>query len=378
MAELGSRRFVDYPVTGLFLDLRPVRTRRPGLAFLKKELSRLEKGVRPRSAEALLLAQDIGRLNEAVEAARGEKANCLAVYSSAKEGFLERFFWKLPPESELRIDNLLVRGFRPYVHPLALLADRLESFLLLVAGSREGRIFKVEAGRVSESWESKAELHPEIHREKGGAYDRRQGFARTIFSKHVEGHIDMHQEKLYHSLAEKARSWAQAAGIRSIVLAADASSGASLQAELARRDGRLVILVAPNEAKLSEAQRLAAGIRAFRKGEQEISLKRVDELFVSGRRRSILGASAVLDYLRTGGRAEVLVLEETFRKETFICGQCSAEAAGRHACPVCSGPVALSRLENELICLAAAAGTEIEFVKDSPRLAERGGVGLLV
>lgn len=375
--SLAGRRFTDYPVTSVFLDLRPNRSRRPGLVFLKKELSRLEGAFPPRSQEAEWLRQDIQRVLQAVQKAPQKKANFMAVFVCSRENLLEEFFWALAPESDLRVPNAVVRGFRPRLYPLALLADRLENFLLLVADLRGGELFKVEAGRITESKKTWARQHPEARREKGGAYDRRVGFARTTFSKRVEGHWRKHEEEYFRELAETAVDWAKTAGIRSIILGADRVAGPPVQAEIARRNGHLMTELAAIDVKLSTPKKLALGIRAFRKKEEEVSKNRVEELFSPGRRQAAFGANEVLSFLAQSKRARVLVLDEAFHKEALLCGGCSSQAPKEAACPVCSGPVAPASVENELVCLAVARGVEIEFVKDSKPLAQRGGVGLL-
>lgn len=378
IAALAARRFTEYPVTSVFLDLRPQRTRRPGLVFLKKELSGLERGLSPRSQAAEWAAEDIRRIRQAAQEARDKKANFLAVFACSKENLLEKFFWTLAPESDLRIANVFVRGFRPHLYPWALLADRLEDFLLLVADLHGGELFKVEAGRITDRWQARALRHPETRREKQGAYDRRVGFARTTFSKRVEGHWKMHEEKYFKELAEKTVNWAKTSGIRSVILGADPVSGPPIREEIFRRDGHLTTGLAAIEAKLSATKKLALGLQAFRKKEEELSQKRVGELLSPGRRQAFFGAAEVLAFLSKPKRAYVLVLDEGFHKEAPLCGQCSSPAPKESACPVCSGPVARAAVENELVCLAAAAGVEIEFVKDSKTLTQKGGVGLLV
>ncbi|MCI0329790.1 MAG: hypothetical protein L0196_02395 [candidate division Zixibacteria bacterium] len=378
IAKLASLRFVDYPVTSIFLSLRPSGTRRPGLVFLKKELARLEKSFPPRSAEAADLAGDRRRTERAVEEAQARKANQLAIFSSARQEFFEPFFWTLAPESDEGIPNSVVRGFRPYLHPLALLADRLESFLLLVADQRKGELFKVEAGRITENWRKEAVWHPEARRKKGGGYDRRTGNIHTTFTRRVEGHLQMHEEKYFRSLAEKAGAWARASGIRSIIVGADAVSGPPIREEIARLNSHFSTLSAPIDAKLSTVKKLALGVEAFRKWEDEISFQRVAELFSPGHRQAVFGATEALARLRTTPRAELLILDEAFHREGLLCGSCSAPAAQEASCPLCGGPVKWAPLENELVCLAAALEIEIEFVKDSEPLARKGGVGLLV
>ncbi len=375
---LAARRFANYPVTSVFLDLRPRRTRRPGLVFLKKELSQLEKSLPPRSKEAKDGAEDIRHIQETVEEARKKRATHLAVFSSAKEGFLEKHFWTLTPEADLDISHSFVRSFRPHLYPLALLLDRLENFLLLVAGLRKGELFKIEAGQITERWEKEVPRHTETRREKRGAFDRRTGNIHTTFTKHVEGHLKMREEKFFTELAEQTAIWAKAAGIRSVVLGADLVAGPPVRERILEQNGRLQVILAPFDAKLPVAKKLTSGIQAFRKTEQELSHRRVEELFSPGRRQAFFGAGDVLNVLRESKQAGVLVLDEAFHEAAPICGRCSALAPKPGACPTCTGPVELSSLENELVCLAAASGAEIEFVKDSETLAQKGGVGFLV
>jgi len=378
IAKLASLRFTDYPVTSVFLDLRPSGTRRPGLVFLKKELSLLEKSLFPNSSELANFSAERAKIERAAAEAQARKANQLAIFSSFRQEFFEPFFLTLSSESDLRIPNSVVRGSRPYLYPLALLADRLENFLLLVADLRNGELFKVETGRITESWKKGAVLHPETRREKQGAFDRRTGNTHTTFTKRVEGHRRVHADKYFRSLAEKTGAWAQTSGIRSIIVGADAVSGPPLKEEVARLNSHLSIVPAPIDVKLSAAKKLALGVAAFRKKEQAISLQRVEELFLPGRRQAIFGAAEAASFLRQAQRAGVLVLDEAFHKEAQLCVRCSAMAFQGRSCPVCSGPVQTAALENELVCLAAARNLEIEFVKDSEPLARKGGVGLLV
>lgn len=378
MAGLATRRFTDYPVTSVFLDLRPRGTRRPGLVFLKKELSQMKKSLPHRAEEAEWGARDIQRIQEAVAEAQREKANHLAVFTSAKEEFLEKYFWTLAPEADLRLPHSFVRGARPRLYPLALLADRLENFLLLVASQRKGELFNIEAGRITKHWEKEAPVHAETRREKRGAFDRRTGNIHTTFTKRVEGHLQALEEKFFRELAKKTADWAKAGSIRSVVLGADPVAGPPVKEKILEQNGRLEVVLAPIDSKLSPARILAAGVQAFRQQEQERSNFRVEELFSPGKRQVFFGAVEILNVLRETRPAGVLVLDEAFHQEAPICGRCSAVTIQTGVCPDCAGPVERSPLENELVCLAAAAGAEIEFVKDSEALAKKGGAGLLV
>jgi hypothetical protein len=378
IAGLAARRFTEYPVTSVFLDLRPRRTRRPGLVFLKKELAGLEKSAALRTAEAIAGAADMRRIEGAAEEARQKGANQLAVFSSAREDFLEKFFWTLAPEAELQIPHSFVRGFRPHLYPVALLLDRLENFLLLVAGLRKGELFRVEAGQVTERWRKEAPVPPETRREKRGAFDRRTGNIHTTFTRRVEGHLKVHEEKFFRELAEKTVGWAKSDGIRSVILGADSVAGPPIKEKILEQNSRIGVVLAPIDAKLSPSKKLTLGIRVFRQREREASHQRVEELLSSGRRRATFGAVPTLLALRQSVRGAVLALDEAFHQTAPICGRCSAVAVKPGSCPDCGGGTQLSSLENELICLAAATGTEIEFVKDSEALARRGGAGLLI
>lgn len=376
--KLSTLRFTDYPVTSAFLDLRPRGTRRPGLSVLKKELSFLEKSLSPRSKEAEWGDQDVRNIRQAGEESQRRKANYLAVFSCAKKALLEKFFWTLAPESNLNIPNSFVRGFRPWLYPLALLADRLEDFLLLVADGRAGELFKVEGGRIAERWEKRAGTLVETRREKRGAYDRRVGFARTTFSGRVESRLKTHQEKFFNELAEKAAAWGRTNGIRSVILGADLVAGPPIKERILRQNGKLEVVLAPIDVKLTPTQKLLQGIRAFRQRERELSHQRVTELLSPGRRQVFWGARSVIDFLQESKGGTVLVLDEAFHQVAPVCGQCSELLPVEGTCPLCFGPARKAAVENELVCLAATAGVEIEFVRDSQELSRKGGVGLLV
>jgi hypothetical protein len=147
--------------------------------------------------------------------------------------------------------------------------------------------------------------------------------------------------------------------------------------EIARLAGNLSITVSAIDAKLPVHRKLALGISAFRKKERDVSHSRVSELLFPGRKRAVLGAKPVLDYLRTQKNGRILVLDEAFHHEAPICSRCSAWAPRENSCPICSGPVRKATLENELVCLALAYDLGVEFVKGSSELARNGGVGLL-
>ncbi|MCI0595420.1 MAG: hypothetical protein L0Z48_02635 [candidate division Zixibacteria bacterium] len=338
----------------------------------------MEKSLRPRSKDVEWGAQDVRNVQQAAEEAQRRKANHLAVFAGAKETFLEKFFWTLAPESDLGIPNSFVRGCRPHLFPLALLADRLEDFLLLVADGRVGELFQVEAGRIAERWEKRGLPPSETRREKGGAYDRRVGFARTTFSGRVEGHLKTHQEKFFKELAEEAAARGQAGGIRSLILGADTVAGSPIKERILRQNSGLDIVLASIDAKPSPARKLSLGIQAFRQREQEISQQRAAELLSPGRWQVFWGGRSVIDFLQEEKRGTVLVLDEAFRQTAPVCGKCSELVPEEGVCPLCAGPVRKASVENELVCLAASAGVEIEFVKGSPELARKGGVGLLV
>ena len=155
-------------------------------------------------------------------------------------------------------------------------------------------------------------------------------------------------------------------------------AGPPVKEKILGHNGRQEVILAPIDSKLSPARKLAAGIQAFRQQEREHSNLRVEELFSPGKRQAFFGAVEILNVLRETKPAGVLVLDEAFHQEAPVCGRCSAVTIQTGVCPDCAGPVERSSLENELVCLAAAAGAEIEFVKDSEALAKKGGAGLLV
>lgn len=365
-------------MVSLFLNLRPSAYRKvPGLVYLKKELSLLQKPVPPRSPEAKWLFREISQIKKAVEEAQRQKATGLAVFSSTANDFFEKLFWSIAPESDPNIPNRFVKDFRPNLHPLALMADRLENFILVIVDLKGAEVFRVEGGTAVERREKKFEKHPEEHREKRGLFDRRTGGYRPTYTSKVERHEWLHVEKSLRETAKKTVDWVGPAGARTVIIGADEVTGPPLRDEIARLSPRLEIVLAPIDAKLSRAKKLALGIQAFRHREQEISHRRVEELFSPGKRQAIFGAVPVLNFLRESRRGVVLVLDEAFHQTVPICAACSTVATAEGSCPVCTGPVRLTAIENELICLVATYSVEIEFVKDSEKLERKGGVGLL-
>ncbi|HEU4437088.1 MAG TPA: hypothetical protein VFR89_06450, partial [candidate division Zixibacteria bacterium] len=170
----------------------------------------------------------------------------------------------------------------------------------------------------------------------------------------------------------------KAGSIRSVVLGADLVAGLPVKEKILGQNGRLEVVLAPIDSKLPPARILAAGVQAFRQREQEQSNLRVEELFSPGKRQVFFGAVEILNALRETKPAGVLVLDEALHQEAPVCGRCSAVTIQTGVCPDCAGPVERSYLENELVCLAASSGAEIEFVKDSEALAKKGGAGFLV
>jgi hypothetical protein len=376
--EWAALRFPEHAVLSLFLNLRPAAYRKvPGLVYLKKELSLLQKSVSPRSRTAKGLSQDIRRLEKAVEEARRQRATSLAVFCSSEYRFFEKQVWSIAPESEPNIPNSFVRDFRFNLHPLTLMADRLENFVLIVVDLKGSEIIRVEGGMAVERREKEFEKHPEERREKRGLFDRRTGAYRPTHTNKVGRHEWLHVEKSLWETAKTAVGRINSSGARTMIIGADEVTGPPLRDEIIRLSPRLETVLASIDAKLSQSKKLALGIRAFRHREREISHGRVEELFSPGRRQAVLGAVPVLNFLRESRRGAVLVLDEAFHQNVPICAGCSTVATVEGACPVCSGPVRTTAIENELVCLAAAASAELEFVKDSEKLERAGGAGLL-
>jgi hypothetical protein len=161
------------------------------------------------------------------------------------------------------------------------------------------------------------------------------------------------------------------------MVGADAIVGPAINKEIIRLAGNLIVSVSAIDAKLPEHKKLALEISAFRKKERETSHRRVSELLFPGRGKTVLGAKPVLNFIRTHKKGRILVLDEAFHHPAPICAKCSAWTPATDACPVCSGPMQMAAVENELICLAISYGIEVEFVKGSEELTRKGGVGLL-
>ncbi len=366
---LAQNRSFDYPITSLFLNLRPTGVRRvPGLTFLKKELASLEKSVPFRSEEKKILDADLRYLKRSVAQASQATATGLAMFTSAKKRLYANLFWSIASESDLQIPNSLVRDSRPNLYPLALLNDRLEDFLLLVIDLQKAELFEVDGGMIVRKWTTSFEP-PRYTRGKG-----KLGLSRPRVS--ARGH--QYLERYVKTVAGKAVDWARAAQTKSVIIGADAIVGPAMSKEIARLAGDLSVKVNPIDAKLPEHRKLALGISAFRKKEREMSHGRVSELLFPGRKRTVLGVKPVLEFLRTQKKGRILVLDEAFHRAVPICARCSVWAPADGTCPTCSGPVREAVLENELVCLAISFGVEVEFVKDSELLARKGGIGLLL
>lgn len=351
-------------VVSVYLDVRPQeRENQKYLRHYRNMVKEKEATAGHPDWQSAILA-DMERIESWLAHTYDRTGRGLAIFACGAAGLWRAY--RLPAP----VRNRLVVETRPYVRPLAMLADEYERYGVLLVDKEVARVFLVYMGEIEEYVEVGGELVP---RPKAG------GWSAEKYQRHHDMHVLWHAKDAVRALEVLYRQ----VPFQRLILGGTEEPVAEvlrrLPGELAARlAGRISISL-----KASVQEVLERTLEVERAVEREVEASRVEEVVTTASKGgpAVLGLDDSLGAL-SERRVRLLLVEEDYHHPGFACPNCGLLlAVQRDRCPACGHALeATVDVVERAMELAMDQKAEIDVVRGEARarLAEHGHIGALL
>ena len=353
------------PFLSVYLDLRPDGTgRKLYPVFLKNRLPELSRLLPAHAPEQPLLARDIKRVRGYLEKDLDPSWRGIALFACSSAGLFLAIPMPLPPENTLTLS--------PFPHLFSLLrwADLYRTYAVVVANSRQARLFLVSEGRpekqISLFWEDK-------HTTRFG----RMGWSLPKFQRHIQEHIKQRAKETVENLGKllplKKTEFLFTVAEEGV----ETEMKNQLPSSLRKKQTSLPSLDThdPDHKILSGA--LEALQKISREKAEVLSRNILEEAQPMG--RGTTGPEPTLSALQNH-QVERLVIDSRFQAHGWRCSKCAFLGMGGlpGACPLCRGKALPVELREDILLKAQVQGVGLFFTENYSPLLKAGGVGALL
>jgi peptide chain release factor subunit 1 len=349
----------------VYLDLRPDGSgKKLHAIFLKSRLPELSKHLPPHSREQSLLARDIKRFQKYLDDDLDPAWKGMALFACASEDVFLPLPMPLPPENALHLSSF------PHLFSLVRQADLYRSYGIIVANSRQSRLFLVSEGRpekqTSLSWEDK-------HTTRFG----RMALSWQKFQRHLQEHVRQRAKAVLETL-EKLVGRKKIEHLFTILEEGmEAEIRKQLPASLKKKQIPLPSLDPhdPDHRILSEALETLQTIS--REKAETLARQILEEAQPRG--QATVGPEPTLSALQNH-QIERMILDARFKAYGWRCTRCGFLGMGGvpRVCPLCQGEAQPSELREEMVRKALSQGLELSFTENFSPLMKAGGTGALL
>jgi len=348
-----------------YLDLSPDRSgKKLHTVFLKNRLPELTNFLPTRSPERSFLTKDIKRIQKYLEEELDPAWKGIALFACAADDLFVPIPMPLPP------DNVLSLAPYPQLFPLIRQADLYQTHAVVVADSRQARLFLVRLGRLEKqltlSWQDK-------HTTRFG----RMGWSLDRFRRHREEHVKQRAKEIAENLEKLINS----GKTEYLFAAAEEGMEAELKKQLPTAMRRKLIPLPSLEPHDPDHKILSAAFQAL----QTISTKKAEGLAkhileeAEPLGQATAGPEPILNAIQNH-QIERIVLDGRFKATGWRCPKCTSLGIGGSpsTCPFCQGEIYPADLREEIVAKAKSQGVELSFTENFPPLLKAGGIaGLL-
>ena len=349
----------------IYLDLSPDGSgRKRHSVFLKSWLSELAKTHPAHSREQTLLARDLRQVQKYLEEDLDPAWRGIALFTCPSEDLFLAVPMSLPPA------NSLALSIHPHLSSLARQAELYQTYGILVADSRQARLFLVHEGRpekqISLFWEDK-------HTSRFG----RMGLSFQKFQRHKQEHIKQRAKET----AENLGKWSTRREIKYLFLASEEEMEGEIQKHLPSALKKKQVLLTSLDPRDPDHKILSAALEALqalsRERAEALARQIMDEAQPVG--RATVGPEPTLSALQNH-QVERLVMDAKFHATGWRCLGCGYPGMGGvpRSCPLCQGETQPAELREEIIWKAQSSGVEIFFTDSFTPLMKAGGIGALL
>ncbi|MBI2467738.1 MAG: host attachment protein [Candidatus Rokubacteria bacterium] len=360
LTELVRITSAASPVVSVYLNTRwrDEHQRERVRVFLKNELRRARLGAEPALGEDL---DWIGTEGESlIGQARFPEAHGVALFACRALGLREVLPVRVP------FEDAFVVAERPFLRPLAALAERVPVALVVFVDGESARLIPVEARGPGEEVALESEV-PGHHRRGGWAL-----LAQSRYQRHVQDHRGRHFEAVATALADLA----EANGLDRIVLAGESRTVGAFRRHLPARLGERVVGSVPAARHEPGATIVARATAVLDRWRHERQHAAVDAVLTEAAKggQAVAGLEETLEAVARGA-VQRLYLSAGFGERGRVCGECGALQPGPTGpCRRCGEATAAVELGEAMVDRVLATGGAVETIEAHAGLPRVGGV----
>ena len=356
----GQKSFLS-----VYLDLRPDgRGKKLYPVFLKNRLPELSKLLPPHASEQSLLVRDIKSIQRYLEKDLDPSWRGIALFACASEGLFLPVPMPRPPENALALSPF------PHLFSLIRFADLYQTYAVVVANSRQARLFLVSEGRpekqISLFWEDK-------HTTRFG----RMGWSLPKFQRHIQEHIKQRAKETVENLGKMI----PLRKAEFLFTVAEEGMEAEMKKQLPSSLKKKQVPLLSLDTHDPDHKILSAAFEALQKISKEkaeaLARHILEEAQPMG--RATTGPEPTLSALQNH-QVERLVFDGRFQAHGWRCSKCGFLGMGGlpAACPLCQGKALSVELREDIVLKAQAQGVALFFTENFSPLVKAGGVGALL
>ena len=349
----------------IYLDLSPDgRGKKRHTLFLKNRLPELIKTLPAHSREQTSLARDLKRVQKYLEEDLDPAWKGIALFTCAPEDLFLAVPMPLPPANALTLSSY------PHLFSLAQQAGLYEPYAVLVADSRQARLFVIQEGRpekqISLFWEDR-------HTTRFG----RMGLSLQKFQRHIQEHAKQRAKETVENLGKLIGR----RKIEHLFLVAEEGMEGEIRKQLPLSWKKKPVSLSSLDPHDPGHKILSGALEALqiisREKAEALARQIIEEDQPQG--RATLGAEPTLSALQNH-QIERLVLDRQFNATGWQCRGCGYLGMGGvpGSCPLCQKASQPVELREEIVWRAQSPGIEISFPENFAPLIKAGGIGALL
>ncbi len=361
LRELAASEF-DTPVLSVYLNVDPTKRTRDEYRL---ELRQLLK-----QAEGVAAEEDIRAVEAFFDHQYDWSGRGAAVFSCQEQDFWRAHSLAVPVRSGVTVAH------RPYMKPLAALADAYASYSVAVVDRRQARLFLYDLGELQAVDEFVGEDVRKLKRGRGssGGHGRRGGA--PVSSQHEE---EVVRRNVRDAAGALTTFWEKHEPERLIVAGSDGMV-ARFQEALPKHLQHRVIGSFGADMNAPETEIRERSLEVLDKVEEQRKEEIVDTVFTAAAK----GANGVIRLADTlgaahEGRVQTLVIDRHYHRPGYRCQHCGyITDQDLQKCPFCGHDfVEIPDAAEALVTKVIEEGGEVEVVEGNPK-AKEFGVGALL
>lgn len=341
-----------FPVLSLYLNLQPDQHGRDNFEpFLRKELAERIRTYAASGPERESLEADATKIRKYVGSV-DSAVNGLAIFACSGADLFETVTLTAPIE-----EHLLYISEQPHLYPLARLLDEYPRYAVLLADTRQARIFVIAADAVQQAEQVEG---TKTRRHKMG------GWSQARYQRHIENYHVQHAKEVVDTLGRIVQS----EGVGSVILAGDEVIVPLLREQMPKDLADRIVDVVKLDIRAPEHHVLDTARAVMQEKDVESDRERVEAL-LGAYRAGGLGVVGVEDTRRALELGQVDELLITATPAVIDAGEPDGESQPAERS-------AEERTADELVVKARQTGAKLRFIQDASLLAAVGGVGALL